>query len=762
MTHRLPILRLLILSCLGLAAALPACAATLQVPTTHPRLWYGNPARLQRAKAFIAGNPISPVDTEVDLSGHYRDIALRSLLTEDLANPGITTGCDTAITWLKGFEFSDVDTAASDDARWYGEDAILVYDWCSPRINAADRAMLIARWNGYMTTLNNKPWGGLSMPHNNYFIGYLRNSLLWGIATMHENPSAQGFINHALDTRYRGKFVPWYDAFGVGGVTGEGTQYGAYMLGYLNVGLQTAADFGDDAWAVRPYFNEAMYYLTYSTSGMKTPPQEGGPATFDVFPFNDDEKFKRGGSAARTEYADLATSVIMRQPASRLARDARAWLAKTNAKPSWWMRSELASIAPVAATDLPLPLDYFAAGSQFLYGRRGRDAADTRLLFQMGGFGNSPDRGGVGHWHLDAGGFNLWRKGRWLSKETTGYSSPDDIVGWNNGPKVDPAEGVAHNTVLFEGRGQMSQFDDMPKLLRMQATNDFLFAAVDLAKVFRGRVTNPWDARDDWPFAEVAIRELLFLRELDAIVVVDRLQSGSDSLQAIYGDPGNRYDGPRMNAQQVHKTFVLHGTASPTLIAATPANNYPKASFAIGDQAMDLTTLLPQNAAHRVITEGGDSGQFRLEYDASGSADTYFINVIGLRDAAQGKLVASLEDLGTRWRITITGPLGKSATVVLTKGLASKDGSVQIGSNKPHPLGHAIEETLFLQTGPVWVRIKPKNEDTPMPKILPVADKVLPSAIKPARVEDSTSLPKAKRRTAGPAKSNPHEVPQQE
>ncbi len=692
-------------------------SASMTVPQGHPRLWYsaqaGTPgaARLARARAWLqAGNAIPITSASVSISAHHRDRALRSLINQH-ADPA---DCSAAVNWLKGFTMN-VGGTASDEARWYGEDAILIYDWCHHAIAASDRDTLIARWNGYISTLNSKSWGAPHMAANNYFWGYLRNGLLWGIATMHENAHAQALIDHALDLRYRdvadgnapkSAFRRWDGKFGAGGVVLEGGQYGPYMLGYPVVAFSSVTDYGYDAWGAVGFWRDAVFNLHYATTSAKTIKRDGATGRWELFPFNDDQFFENGGIAENTEYGDFLGAMMLRFPQTGHARIGRDWLARTGVKPSWWVRAELASLN-IAGAAPSMPLDYHADGADFFYGRRSDAADTTAFLFQLGGSnayaGSSQqtfDQGGVGHSHGDAGTFQLWRAGRWLSRETTGYSSPDNVVGWNNGATVDPREAVAHNALLFEGKGQITgNLQSLPRVLRLQSAPGFAYAAVDLTGAYRTVVEHAWEAEDDWPFAELAIREFVYLRGLDALIVLDRARSGDDSLDPIYSG----YGGPRIAAEQVRKSFVLHATGTGSNEAGNPFSLSPaQATATVGSQRLDLRTLLPQAPVYRVIKEGGGVGQYRLEYDVSGSAQSYLLNVVSLRDAAEAPTAATLQDLGERWQVDVSHPAKGTASVVFIKGTGSSGGSIRIGDGPETPLRTNVQPMRVEDSGPLW------------------------------------------------------------
>lgn len=682
-----------------LPTAVPA--ASLNVPQTHPRLWYdaqaGSPgaARLARARAFAASNPV-PINNWDDAT-RSRDRALRSLLSGNPAD-----GCNEAISWVRGYNFP-----SQNDARWSGEQAILVFDWCYPHISAADRTTITNNWNARLTQLNNQSWGGVTMAASNYYWGFLRNSLLWGIASQHHNSQAQSFINHALDMRYRSitspplangsKFQSWYDGFGVGGVGLEGSAYGGAMIYYPAIAFTAATDFGYDAWNVVPFYRDTMYYLSYASTPQPTQARDGAVARYEFFPFNDDENFKDGGTGENDAYGNFLGAMILNNPTAAASRMATSWMQLRGIVPSWWIRSELAS-ASVTATAPVLPLDYYAAGAQFLYGRGSNAAGAANFMLQLGGSESDEAGGGVGHHHHDLGNFQIWRKGRWITRETTGYVN--NIVGWNNGPQVDVNQAIAHNTVLFEGRGQIDSRRDWATVRRLQSASDYAFAAVDMTNSYRAPATEPWLAKRDWPFAEVAIREFVYLRALEALVVFDRLKSGSDSLDSIYNA---EYQGPRMAGTQVRKTFVLHATGTGTAGTANPFTlGAATASAVVGTQRLDLRTLLPAAPAYRVTQEGGEVGQFRIEYDVSGTEMSYLLNVVSARDAAEVQVGATLADLGDVWQLTLSHPQKGNATLTFQKGEASSGGSVRINQAPAQALRGDVQGMLVTAQGPVW------------------------------------------------------------
>jgi hypothetical protein len=686
-----------------------AGAATLNIPQTHPRLWFGDPARLAAARTYYATHPVTVNNALTGDNARHR--ALRALMSGNAAE------CAAAVSWAMRYDFEAADANGDgtadpgacnlasegrycDRARWEGEQAIMTYDWCHASFSASQRTTFIERWNRYVGALNEGPYNWAQMPANNYSWGYLRNSLLWGIASFGENPRAQEFIDHALDARYSATFVPWSNTFGVGGVSGEGSQYGAYPIEYSTVALWSARDFGFDAYQATPHWDHVSYYLAYATSPAPTAGASG--ATYELFPFNDDHNFLAGGSAEKSAYADLMGAMILRDPASDRARHARAWLARTGAQPNWWVRAALAG-AGGAGDASDLPLDYFAAGYKFLYARSDRGAAATSTLLELGALG-AQLRGGLEHDGRESGSFQIWRNGRWLSRESVGYRGSNYVRGWNNGAATSAEHPVAHNTVLFQGNGQIGAFHAQPTMLRLQSAPAFTYAAVDLRSSYRSHATTVpanqcWLARDDWPFADRIVREFLLLRQWSVLLVIDRLRAADDSQQPVYAAPCVPVGYTPAAATAVQKTFLLHYPSAPTV-------NGRRVTATSGDQAIDAHLLLPAASTPRIVDErscgGCADGQFRLEIDDAGAAETFFMHAIHTRDASAPPLTAALTTSGGTWTVLLTRADGQRATLRFPIGLDVGPASVQFGDGPVEALHDGVQGMQVLPQGPVW------------------------------------------------------------
>jgi hypothetical protein len=683
-----------------LSIPLAAPAASLTIPPTYPRVWYGNAARLQQARTYFQTTPFTPSGGDATELNASR--ALHGLITMNNAE------CDSAVTHLVNWR-AENEGSFRDALRQQGDGLLSIYDWCHHRMTAPQISAFVARWNGYLDIEFNDDFANQGAEGNNYFWGRVRNFLWFGITSFGENARAQEFIDHALDVRLNTWFSEWYDDFGRGGVVAEGADYGIVMLSYPILPFQSAADFGFDPYNWTPFFREAIYSVIYGTT--PGPTSNSGTGGFTgghlVFPFNDDENFRNGGVINTRDYlGDFARFMGSRNPTSGNARHARAYLTLTNAGRRW-MFDALGGTGQVSDINA-LPLDYYAPGAAVFDTRTGHDANSMAIHIQLG----TP--GGIEHRHRDAGTFQIWRKGRWLTRESVGYA--EQVTGFGGTGSVDTEDHLAHNGLQFQGRTTgrwvgtgpivippgVDRGDNprgLPRVVRLEHAPDYGYIAVDFGDAYR----NTTGTRVDWPYAEEAVRELLFIRPLHALVVMDRMRASSDSMLPYYfGQDWVERNDPlavHVNAPQVVRTFLMHFETTPV-----PAGN--RVAATVGNQVSELITLMPTVPVFRVVNEdtAGNpaAGQFRLELDSSGATETYFINVVHGRDVGVAPLAATLTDNGTSWSLQLTHPVQGSASVVFNKGMTSAGGTIAIGGGQAQPLRQTVQGIVVTADGPVW------------------------------------------------------------
>ncbi len=635
----------------------------LTIPAAHPRLWWTT-ERLARAKTWLASHPQDPRDD--DFTGQ---IFVHAVSGDD--------DCSRAITWAMRTTVPDSDfNVASDQLRFDGEQAAMVYDWCFDKLTSDQKTNLATRWNGYVARAADLTWGGHDMPENNYFWGYLRNEIEWGIITQQEHPDADKLLAHGLGARWKDSFLPFAQATsngdGRGGIPQEGSQYGAYMSDYPVAPFVSASLYGRSLYDETDFFKTTVFYLVYATTPGLTTSAVDDNTGYEMFPFNDDESWQQRNSATR--FADFMTQAGISWGCLPVGKYARQWSKVTRAVPSPY----------IAAIDQggealdygALPLDYYAPGPRYFYGRNVWGATATAFHWQLGDYSSA----GVGHSHYDFGNFQIWRGGRWLSRESVGYS--DTYTDFGGTGSVDSESTVAHNTLLVNGRGFADPSDkgvDGPPLVRrLESQTDYAYADVDLTKAYRNSDPNHTD-RDNASAAHVE-RELVFLRGLETTVILDRVASN-----AVSGK----------TAEAVTKTFLAHFEKAP--VVEDPNH----ITYTSGAQALRLTVLVPAAPTTRVIDEKSAkqsvNGQFRLEVVTSGAAQSYFLTVLQAKDAAAPALAPTVAEDATSFTVTLDG----THSVVFAKGATSSAGSVTI-NGVAKSLRADVQAIKVTDSGPIW------------------------------------------------------------
>jgi hypothetical protein len=310
---------------------------------------------------------------------------------------------------------------------------------------------------------------------------------------------------------------------------------------------------------------------------------------------------------------------------------------------------------PLAFTGLPL--DFWASGPRYLFGRNAWGTSATLFMLQLG---DAPGDT-IGHQHADYGSFQIWRGGRFVSRETAAYSGDGstEVTGYAGAAPVDGALGLAHNTVLVNGANPGPQYTSgTAHVERLESRPGYAYAAVDLVP--------PASQLQEWR------RELVFVRALETLVVLDRLQTASAAAT---------------------KTFINHCETNPVL-----AGN-DGATCTVGTQALTMTTLLPAARTYRVVDEGSHTNsQYRIEVDTTpGTSQSYMLHVLQTRDAGGSALTPSVMDNGASYAVT----LNASTSITFQKGMTSSGGSITIGAVVT-PLRADVQSMTVTADGPAW------------------------------------------------------------
>lgn len=688
--------------------------------TDHPRLWW-TAERLALGQTWLKSEAGAAVMADA-LDEEQPDplvLAMQGVLAED------ADSCRAAAERTLAFTMpADELSGTCDECRW-NPWPYIVFDWCHSAFTASERSTLIERFNGYLKTVHDHSlepdaMGGEGEPANNYFWGYLRNELNWGIATQGENPQADTFISGALDERWSAWASPFFESGeGAGGVGIEGSEYGVYMQEHALMPLDGARYLKEDLFADSTYFRAAALYWIYTTTPTRTGCPGSGALYYQFFPFADDEGQYDPCMGFPSAQHDPAIGSVMNFLATQYGDEAVGELAR-----SWLMQVQPATdpyVQAVAEAGVSrplneLPTDYYAPGPGFFF-TRNRWAEDASvLLFQL-----NRTQGNGGHDHNDFGSFQIWQKGVWMAKESTLYAA---WIDWGSA-----FSSWAHNTLSlshdasWEGRpyGAVEGYPaGDPEVVRLQSTEAYAYSVVDLTQAYL------WG--DGWwyteeqngvecfrevnPYVKSAVREMLYLKDLNALVVLDRVES-KDSTEDVPTSEvfGDTY---AWKAEEVNRIFNLHLNAPEPLIDEAGHSVTVKAGK---NQQLRLMTLLPQDVRYAVRDEQaglvGTSGyseaeewrQWRLEVQGRGERAMHLVNVLQLMEEGGRVLEAEVtEQNADQIRISLT--LGSTvAEVVFEPGMTSQGGTVAVGTGSlgaAKALGSGVQAITVDSDGVHW------------------------------------------------------------
>jgi hypothetical protein len=606
----------------------------LTIPAAHPRLWW-NAERRALAASWYQSHPFNPSSSD-PLAQAFRCVVTgEANYCQAAVNYAMNQMCNNAAC---NSPDPNVGVAA-DDARWEGENVILVFDWCYQYFTPTQRTTLINRWNTYFHNIRQHTWGGPSQHQSNYNWGYMRNEIEWGIATWGENAQADANLQHGLITRWQNNSIPHFLGGGRGGVLQEGSAYGSAIGQYSVVPFGSAALLGRDVTRETNFFREAVMYMVYSTLPAPTYNKNNGGSFIEMFPFADDERFFDGGMPTRINYGSFMQAMADYWRAVPIGAFARQWINTVN--PTRPPHIAAVDRGGSAASFATLPLDYFASGPRWLFTRNQWGPLATSILLQLG---VTEDEG---HQHNDVGSWQMWRNGRWLSRESTGYSQ--NIVGFA-GTQVDTNNAAAHNSLFVGTLGPASGWRvGQSTVRRLESRPVYSYINVDLTPTYRA--THP--SLDNTAASHVE-REFIFLKPIETLVVFDRIESTSAA-------PA--------------KTFLAHFEASPTVDQANRV-----VTAVNGSQALRVMTLVPSSPTYRpIVNEGGQVGQFRLEVQTGGAAQSYFLNVLQAKGVSDANVAATVVDAGSSYVLTVAHPTLGNAVITLQKGRESTGGTITIG-----------------------------------------------------------------------------------
>jgi hypothetical protein len=313
----------------------------------------------------------------------------------------------------------------------------------------------------------------------------------------------------------------------------------------------------------------------------------------------------------------------------------------------------------------------------------------TAILWQMGlnqGANPSPTSAlGTGHYHQDAGTFQVSRKGVNIIRETPAYG--ETVAGYGGSGNVDGATGFAHNIPLIGGQASINLFGgcaDGPGVVkRLETQPGYAFAVTDLTLTYQNKVCDSGHPERENPYAVTVVREYFYFRGINVLVILDRLQT---------------------DAAARSTTFVSHCETSPRVAGATVA-------CIDGAQEAFYTALAPSTPTITVVAENANSAtdpnwQYRIESNNAnpGNVVSYNIYTIQLGDAAGfSPLKPSIVDSssGTPASGTFTITIDANDSLVVNKGIASSGGTINAAGNST-TLSTVVHGMAITSNGPVW------------------------------------------------------------
>jgi hypothetical protein len=622
---------------------------------------------------------------------------------------GNSTSCTNAITAATTFNSTCSTGSGCDDLRRDGESMLLTYDWLYSQLSGGQRSSLISNFNTWMTNQNGVTWGGATMPASNYFSGRNRNDFTLGVATIEDSGTASTYLDYGLSTLWPA-LTNFVSLTGTGTLGGKGYglytqegggEYGRYSLSYYSLMNPSAKLLGRNLWEETTGFKAGALQTIYNTFPANTTSR----SMRDMFTWADDELWMSGNAcgyqshngpdghggcgASSQYYGDFMQAVVNEWPTTAVGKTARTWV--TDVAPA--IGPIQRSVDPGGSSQAysTLPLDYYSSGAQYMYTRNNWTGNATSILWQMG-----LNRGSAaGHAHHDAGTFQVFRKGAILIKETPTYS--ETVAGYGGTGTISGAAGFAHNIPVVGGVGSNTTLgastDGFGIVQRVDTNTNYAFAAVDLTKTYQNTITDGGHPERSNPYAVSVIREYYYFRNIDSMVIVDRIQKDTSGRSTA---------------------FISHCETAPTLTS-------PTALCTVSGQSAKYTSLFPASPTMASIAENANAAtannwQYRIESENPnpGNVVTYNIYSIQFCDSGSCSQTPSILDSnsGSATSGTFTITVDGSNSLVLNKGIASSGGSITaegVASN----LSTTVHPMTITDNGPVWDYVAPPDSIKP-------------------------------------------------
>jgi hypothetical protein len=246
---------------------------------------------------------------------------------------------------------------------------------------------------------------------------------------------------------------------------------------------------------------------------------------------------------------------------------------------------------------------------------------------------------------------------------------------------MDGNSGYAHNIPLIGGLPEaVGCTDNNAVVRRMESQSTYAYIDADISGTYTNNVCAGNHPERENPYAQHVEREFVFVRDIEVLLILDRLQADTASRS---------------------KTFMSHCETNPSAI---DASHYVCVD---GTQQARYSVLLPATPALTVVNEAANGAtcaasecQYRLEVNDNNpiGAQSYFLVAIqGLSAGGAPPSAPTVQDNGTSWTIAIDA----NHSVTLNKGMTSAGGSVTINGVTKN-LRADVQPMTIGDNGPLW------------------------------------------------------------
>ena len=622
---------------LALTMLVPALAAQ-SINTARPRLFL-TPAKLTELRAKMNGAPaeralFTSMKSFVDGSANsdYLMIypaAMMYQLDKTAYSSYGQRACDSAYFQIhdpSGELFSaDQWQNVSGQGRYTAWVVAVAYDLANDKCSTTQLSAFAAFMANYYAYHKDHYYGMETdgsgthyAPRDNKFVGVLRNNAEMAIAIYDAGTHPEGATWLAeIGAVFNAAVVPYLTdpsaqpiyGNGFGGSTSEGSMYGPEtqteygdLLDVLTTGT------GTDFWALAPNFATDTLRYHIAISGPTTPGSFNGPR----LPYGDDDE--QGPNLYYQQYL----AVLRVTDHLRLSGDF------TNAGyGQWWIHNvfDYGSLHPSYGFCIDRFYYYAPFAAELGYAATAPDYLTPFMLVSRSDWTAGATwmsfmamQQGADHEHGNAGTFQVYRRGTWLTMDPLVYMSNEPVGAGATGHNSPLLNFHGSGTALTGGSLDWARFSRTAGGYRGECSVSpgYCYAQADMSGVYRVRDSG----QEETPDVQSATRDLLYLKP-DVIVAADRFQYinglAAMSISNLLAEAqptvsGNRLTLPNGN-QRLHVNIVR--PLSPVIKAYADDKFRVMGALKVGNDEMELhldgtlTWLLPLT-----LTLSGGTGQW--------------------------------------------------------------------------------------------------------------------------------------------------------